>query len=58
MCPMTMYELGKTQKLKAEAEQSLRASQAVSGQLMAEKQRLESFLAVSFINHTLSILDL
>ena len=50
MCPMTMFELGKCQKLAAEEKLMLEASAVQNAKMAAEKQRLESALQVSKIN--------
>lgn len=49
MCPMTMYELGKSQKLNAEMKLQMEASNAMNARLLVEKQRLEAALAVSIV---------
>lgn len=46
MCPMTVYELGKTQKLGNEMKLQLEGSNILNAQLMSEKSRLEAALAV------------
>lgn len=60
MCPMTVYELGKTQKLGNEMKFQLESSNVVNAQLMAEKARLESALAVgaSHMNQFSQLLSL
>ncbi|XP_067939488.1 adventurous-gliding motility protein Z-like isoform X2 [Watersipora subatra] len=47
LCPMTMYELGKCQKLSTEMKVQMDSANAMNAQLLAEKQRLENQLAVS-----------
>ena len=55
MCPMTMYELGKCQKLKAETDQQLANSQTMTAMLMNQKSQMEREMAVS-TNKILSFL--
>lgn len=45
MCPMTVYELGKSQKYGNEMKLQLESSNSVNARLMAEKSRLEAALA-------------
>lgn len=47
MCPMTMYELGKCQKLGAETRSQLQSANAMNAMLMSKKSELENQLAVS-----------
>lgn len=47
LCPMTMFELSKYQKLAADMKSQMDASNMMNAQLMGEKQRLENQLAVS-----------
>lgn len=50
MCPLMMYELGKSKKANGEMKLQLEASNAMNAQLLVEKQRLEAALAVSHKN--------
>lgn len=47
MCPMTMYELGKCQKLGAETRSQMQSANAMNAMLMSKKSELENQLAVS-----------
>ena len=53
LCPMTMYELGKCQKLSTEMKVQMDSANAMNAQLLAEKQRLENQLAVSPVTNPL-----
>lgn len=47
MCPMTMYELGKSQKLYAETNAQLQSANSINAMLMSQKASLEGQKAVS-----------
>ena len=47
MCPMTMYELGKSQKLYAETNAQLQRANSLNSVLMSEKRTLQNENAVS-----------
>lgn len=47
MCPMTMYELGKAQKLNAEVTSQLQTCNLKTAMLMREKAECEAGKAVS-----------
>lgn len=49
MCPMTMFELGKCQKVVTEEKMMLQAAASNNARMAAEKQRLEGALQVSAI---------
>jgi len=49
MCPMTMYELGKSQKLAGEMASQLQNANSMNAMLSARKQQLEGQLAVSYL---------
>lgn len=50
MCPMTMYELGKSQKLTAEMKSQLDTANSMNAYLSSQKSSLESQLNVSVVN--------
>ena len=52
---MTMYELGKCQKLKAETDEQLANAQTMNAMLMNQKSQMEREMAVS-TNKILSFL--
>lgn len=47
MCPMTMYELGKCQKLSAEMKSQLDTATSMNAYLSSQKNNLENQLSVS-----------
>lgn len=47
MCPMTMYELGKSQKLTAEMKAQLDSANSMNAYLSSKKSQLEGQLTVS-----------
>ena len=46
MCPMTMYELGKSQKLSAEMKSQLDSATTMNAFLSSQKSSIESQLSV------------